>query len=283
MIAVTTQGDILKLLTGSIPPPEARFNITVVGNGPLHDSDYADINASRYVLRFNDMNFYREGDRITVRIRRDSSKPAPSWVPKVPEWGVSHDKTRLPGSISAYTPLYSRYFGSRNTLPPTVMLFPQCEASGSNWQNSTNVGPSTGAVILDQLQQHPQIERVDVFGMNWNSLAVKHIDFVNRTLVHGCCTKCSFHGTNGSAYGDGWVSGLFGFGGVLGLGVGSAAVWWGASGVAGALGLSSAVIVVWNRKRQKIPTTGAATDAQSSMPSVPLIQLDPQDLLQTTA
>ena len=69
------------------------------------------------------------------------------------------------------------------------------------YHNASDLGPSTGAVILSYLQANENVKTVYVFGMNWKN-RMKHIDFVDDTIVRRCCKKCVFHETFDDLYGD---------------------------------------------------------------------------------
>ena len=181
-------------------------NVTVVGNGPLRAADRAAIARQRTatpIVRFNDVKTLRAGERTTLRlVRWPSAHAAPC---AAPVWYVTHlpPSTLPPDVVQNYTLVYERDKGEKNALDPRredVRVFPDCPGCGAACDhNATDAGPSTGAVALSALQQDPGIVRIDVYGMNWNGPAY-HLDFVNRTLVPRCCTKCVVHPTASASY-----------------------------------------------------------------------------------
>tara|TARA_Y100000748_G_scaffold297133_1_gene290776 strand:+ start:156 stop:557 length:402 start_codon:yes stop_codon:yes gene_type:complete len=52
------------------------------------------------------------------------------------------------------------------------------------------------------LEEWPVVEEIDVYGMNWNGDKTMHIDFLNKSLVAQCCTKCVIHSTVTKSYGN---------------------------------------------------------------------------------
>ena len=123
-----------------------------------------------------------------------------------------------PDSAQVFTPVYEPQYGSDNQLPRNSRIFPNCNCGDSCLERGRFAGPSTGAVALSQLQQIPDVSTIRVFGMNWNGDADVHIDFANRTLVHGCCTKCIFYRTASNRYGSEIAAttvGVFSVGGVV--------------------------------------------------------------------
>ena len=45
-------------------------------------------------------------------------------------------------------------------------LFPECQVSQPH--AVTPFGPSTGGAVIDALQSHSFVQRIDIFGMNWS-------------------------------------------------------------------------------------------------------------------
>jgi hypothetical protein len=177
--------------------------VAVVGNGPLTHADRDAIARAPVVVRFNDVKNWVAGEHTTLRVVRWPSAHGASAC-AAPVWYVTHDAASLPAQ-SNYTQVYERA-QAHNDLDPTradVRVFAHCNCGAACDENRTAYGPSTGAVVLSALQASPRVARIDVFGMNWNG-PTYHIDFLNKTLVPRCCTKCVLHPTAGAAYGATW-------------------------------------------------------------------------------
>ena len=176
-------------------------SISVVGNGPISEEDRAEIAKSTSVLRFNDANNYRDGEKTTLRVVRH-----PSWFMLqhigAPLWHVAPTTDLVPSNARLFTPVYESQHGHHNLISAGARIFPSCNCGPSCLQASTWAGPSTGAVALSVLQELPTIERIEEYGFNGNGDAKMHIDIANKTLLSGCCTKCTFHPTSSSSYGQ---------------------------------------------------------------------------------
>jgi hypothetical protein len=210
-------------------------SISVVGNGPISEEDRAEIAKSTSVLRFNDMNSRRFGEKTSLRVVRH-----PSWITfqhtDAPLWHVAPTTQLVPSDAQLFTPVYESQHGHHNLIGAGARIFPSCNCGPSCLQASTWAGPSTGAVALSVLQELPTIERIEVYGFNGNGNADMHIDFANKTLLSGCCTKCTFHPTSSSSYGQN----------LLATGVGAASI--------GAVALVAVVSVVGMRRVFRKPS-----------------------------
>lgn len=176
------------------------LKVAVVGNGPISRADRAEIAKAAKVIRFNDVNNYWEGEKTTLRVVRH-----PSWFTLkhvgAPKWHVAPTAELSPSNAELLTGVYERQHGGDNLLSDSTKLFPSCFCGPSCLQATTWAGPSTGGVALSVLQEISNVERIDVYGMNWNGPADMHIDFANTTIVESCCTKCVIHPTATNEYG----------------------------------------------------------------------------------
>ena len=176
------------------------LDVAVVGNGPISRADRAEIAKASRVIRFNDVNNYWEGEKTTLRVVRH-----PSWFTLkhvgAPKWHVAPTDGLAPNDADLVTGVYERQHKGDNLLPDTARLFPSCFCGPSCLQAVTWAGPSTGGVALSVLQDLEHVETINVYGMNWNGPADMHIDFANRTMIEGCCTKCVIHPTASDDYG----------------------------------------------------------------------------------
>ncbi len=226
---------------------DGHFDVTVVGNGPLHESDRVYINRSSNIIRFNDMNFRRPREPTSLRVVRYPSAIAPRYKSNATVWAVAPSPIDLP-NVSLpllswnYEPAlthlflttgpvgwmksYHVFFPSAQVLEPwadSVRVFENCASCGLRcYSNQTSAGASTGGFILSELQSLPLVRSIDVFGMNWGG-GYEHTDFVYTKMVESCCTKCFIHPTASSGYGDDnlhWDSGLRNIVATSSLGVG---------------------------------------------------------------
>ena len=174
----------------------------VVGNGPLYVADRARIAAADVVVRFNDLNNKWVGERTDVHVIRH-----PSWIsfksvdPKF-TWHVGSLSTQISNDSDLTSFIYETQHNTGNVAPSNSRIFSSCPCGDSCLHSQTWAGPSTGAVALSALQEDPEVQNIEVFGMNWNGDSDAHIDFKNDSIVTSCCTKCSFHETSSDSYGN---------------------------------------------------------------------------------
>lgn len=175
-------------------------DVAVVGNGPISEVDRQNIAKSKFVIRFNDCNFLREGEKTSLRVMRHPSDPPKIHV-NSPIWHVSPRASPMWADDGILTLEYEPQFGPRNDLKESHRIFPSCNCGPSCYARGATAGASTGAIALSVLEEMPEVKRINVFGMNWMG-ADYHIDFKNTSLVRGCCSKCHFHQTASNAYGS---------------------------------------------------------------------------------
>jgi len=175
-------------------------DVTVVGNGPISEVDRKAIAASKFVIRFNDCNFLRDGEKTSLRVMRHPSQPPKVHI-NAPIWHVSPRYSAM-WDNSITTLNYEAQMGARNDASENARIFPNCNCGPSCLEKSATAGASTGAVALSVLEGIPQVKRINVFGMNWRGSSYLHVDFMNTSLVKGCLSKGHFHQTASSAYGS---------------------------------------------------------------------------------
>ena len=197
---------------------DGTYRVTVVGNGPIHETDRAAINRSNNVVRFNDMNYWRASEKVSLRVVHYPFAKPPQTNCSAPVWGLAPSPVDLPESVALYTWTYEpalthasinmvKYalFPKAQVLEPwqeIVRYFEECNGCGLECHsNQTSSGPSAGAVTLSELHAIPQISHIDVYGMNWNG-GLEHVDFKYPDTVSKCCTKCTIHPTATTRYGD---------------------------------------------------------------------------------
>ena len=219
-----THGDVGQFFTKG---HTGKYDVTVVGNGPLHARDRVFINNATNVVRFNDMNNWRPHERVSLRAVHFPSALPPSHECNAPVWAITANPKDLPPDTLLYTWHYDtglthasierwqNIFGSTpQVLEPwqdMVRVFEDCESCGIRcYANQTTSGASVGVAVISELNAMPDVGHIDVFGMNWNG-GVEHIDFVYPTMVADCCAKCTIHPTPSQNYGDKalhWTGGL---------------------------------------------------------------------------
>lgn len=190
----TTEQRIAALLNGV-------SEVAVVGNGPISEVDRQEIAKHGFIIRFNDANFLRAGEKTSLHVIRHPSNPSKVAI-DAPIWHVSPRLSPMWASGIA-TLNYESQMGARNDAPPNSRIFTACNCGPSCFENSNTAwaGASTGAAALSVLHGMPEVKKINVYGMNWNG-PTYHIDFENTSLVKGCCTTCQFHETASSAYGS---------------------------------------------------------------------------------
>lgn len=198
--------------------PDGSFDVTVVGNGPISEDDRVRINGSSNVVRFNDMNNWRLGEPTSLRVQRFPQRAKPKRACNASVWAVSASPHSMPNSSKLYTWVYEWQFTHGALVRPGFFLWPTAQVlepwsnlvrifENCTWcgikcyANQTASGPSTGGLVLSELQAIPQIATIEVFGMNWGG-DVGHIDFKYPDIVPRCCTKCRFYKTLTDNYGD---------------------------------------------------------------------------------
>jgi len=181
--------------------------ISVVGNGPLKEEDRVQIEQSSCVVRFNDLKNYRKGEKIDIHAMRSpfstitgsvnmTSCPAIAVIEQ-PQQIKDYQNHDVIMTIGAQIQGGSKF--------DDTTLFPDCdrcsESSRPCEHSSSRYGPSTGGIVLSELDKMPNITTIHVYGMNWNNYENdNHIDFKYPTLVSDCCKKCVFHPTFSSKY-----------------------------------------------------------------------------------
>lgn len=191
-----------------------NLHVAVVGNGPLSETDRESIEGADFVIRFNDLSYLRKGEKTMLRVVRHPF-PLRHELIDVPVWHIAPRKglceSHRPGrpleicahsNVVVFSPVYQSEYGSANELESSSRIFSDCDANNSNIHGLLHGGSSSGGLVLSHLQQSREVERIAVFGMNWNGNSSLHIDFANSSLVSGCCTKCRIHRTATRSYGN---------------------------------------------------------------------------------
>lgn len=194
-----------------------RGSVAVVGNGPLDEHQRYKINSEEYscVVRFNDMKNAADGDRTDIVATRSSGKggvrfPLPKSVPTnvkilpiVPTLDDASARFRK-GDYMVMEPLfvYEQKFEGKAVDSAVFEECDMCQSTGLCNHSAARDGPSSGCVVIDALNSSSNVDKIHVYGMNWNVEGGNphHIDFSNPDLVPGCCDKCVVHPTPHSGY-----------------------------------------------------------------------------------
>ena len=191
---------------------EEQFNIlkdtvAVVGNGPISEEDRSNINKANCVLRFNDLKNYRKGERFDVHATRHMNgfwsgmhlfHHAPYVLPIAMTSSAVKKSKRLAGRKKLPTILV--YENNKKVeLSPTSKIFKH-SACGDECRHSTaDWGPSSGAAVIDMLENLETVKKIEVYGMNWNGNK-NHIDFKDPYIISKYCSKCKLHPTSNNSY-----------------------------------------------------------------------------------
>ena len=194
-------------------PGNRGLTVAVVGNGPVSEEYRKYVGAADLVIRFNDCSYFRQGDKIGLRVVRHPF-PIRHELVSAPVWHVAphrdlceEHRPELPLSLcpigaAVFTAVFQSAYGPINELDDSARIFPRCDARDSNLHAKRFGGPSSGGLVLSELEQTPHVARIHVFGMNWNGNPDLHIDFANHSLISSCCTKCTIFPTASASYGN---------------------------------------------------------------------------------
>ena len=167
-------------------------NIALVGNGPLSETQRKEINTKNFnfVLRFNDMKNYRNGDRVDVLVCReweDTHKYAKSnhcLKCKKMLVGVHAREDLRANGADMYIETKKKHYFELFNRPENVNL---------------NQQPSTGAIVISEIQNNSKVKKIDVYGMNFNFKSIYHKKNEG-SIIRKYCEKCIFHETPSSSY-----------------------------------------------------------------------------------
>ena len=235
--------------------PNGTIRVAVVGNGPLFEHDRLRIEQYENIVRFNDMKNWRRNETVTLHAVRSLRGRHDDWVRNARRaadqnrtlWALASEHKFVAEGVDIVTWSYNRdkrykFFNENwmyqgyvepqtQVLEPyleSLYLFPNCSACAGQQRclfQSTKYGPSAGALVINALQEQPEVDEIGVFGMNWgNAHPWDHTDFKYPTLVSDCCSKCTIHSTPSGGYlPKGWIrKAEEGLSAVAAVGVGAA-------------------------------------------------------------
>ena len=109
------------------PRRDGYFDVAVVGNGPLHESDRFAINNSKNVIRFNDMNNWRVGEPTSLRVVRYPSALRPHHNCNASVWAVSASPHSLPPNSELHTWIYAWGLTHWTLAKPQHIIWPTAQ------------------------------------------------------------------------------------------------------------------------------------------------------------
>ena len=167
-------------------------HVCVVGNGPLSEDDKKNIEKCDMVYRFNDLKNYKDGDKIDVHVMR--------------EWENTHKYSgehMVLNTPKCYVGMHAKEDAQSDTECiiqtngiRSLNVFTDCTEPH---QKRISRNPSTGTMLLSELQKNEQISSIDVYGMNWAFGILNHAD-EEANLIGTCCTKCNINKTHSDSY-----------------------------------------------------------------------------------
>lgn len=184
--------------------------VTLVGNGPISETDREEINDAPCVVRFNDAKNFRDGEAFHILafrehvnstdaknstgkhllpVHRTKTSEFQTVLPTIPVW----ERTTCACTCSSNPCVCDTRCGVRENEP----IFPGCS---DVTHGEKQFGLSSGGAVIAQLQADPFIQKVDVYGMNWSGLSSSHVDFAHPELMKTCCSKCTIHETPRRTY-----------------------------------------------------------------------------------
>ena len=190
--------------------------IAVVGNGPISEEDRKNINKFDTIIRFNDMKNKTRKEKTSIHVVRQIS-------PKDDFFGKTSIKREVPIILIATKKEYAEKCNQKyNMLDYIIVNEPSRDSYEAGKDNEmfqgcslcktescleidSDLGPSSGIVILDYLDKNSNIDKIEVFGMNWNfhlknygggdkiyDTKLHHMGNEGK-IVNSCCKKCIIH------------------------------------------------------------------------------------------
>jgi hypothetical protein len=138
------------------------------------------------VVRFNDMKNKKLGERVDVLALRQHPNgwfgdracgKTPSILLENPSWTNSQKRPPACNAVERLSHPYA--------------IFPRC----ADVRTSTaKYGASSGTMLIDALERNPLVNRVDVYGMNWNMRGHDHVENEGQ-IIRKCARKIHIHET----------------------------------------------------------------------------------------
>ena len=195
--------------------------VAVIGNGPIFESDFHQINKYPFIIQFNHGRYIDKINRCNVLVIRplENHKEGIEKVQHLKEIFkkisintlilpiliketrvkniefINVKKNKILKPIKSFEKI--AFEQDQNDLIKNNFLF-NCQEEICKYSSSAN-GPSTGGIVLSELFKYKFIKKIHVFGMNFNGND-GHLDFLNPHIVKNYCTKCIFHQTSDSSY-----------------------------------------------------------------------------------
>ena len=192
----------------------SNSKVAIVGNGPLYNKDITKILKCDLIIQFNHAVHYHKINRcdiLAIRPREDKTDKL-STVNNILKT-IKKETYILPITITNDN--IKLFKKTKNKLLKPIMVYEdnykkKSELSGNTslfnlnkkkyQQKNALCGPSSGAALLSEINNIDSIDKIYVFGMNFNGGHHIHLDFKYPYLVKNYCKKCIFHKTPTNKY-----------------------------------------------------------------------------------
>ena len=173
--------------------------VAVVGNGKISKIDRENIEKSDYVLRFNDMKYFKNGERVDGHFCRhrilDNKYPGLNMFNKednIYSILCALKKYEVPANI-----FYELESGIER-----YNLFINCNNNENveKYKKKVEKWVSSGIVAISELQKNENVNEIHVYGMNWNFPVAGVHSPLEKDLINSCCTKCNINKINTESY-----------------------------------------------------------------------------------
>lgn len=167
-------------------------NVALVGNGPVSEEQRKEINTKNFdfVLRFNDMKNYRVGDRVDVLVCRE--------IENTHEYNNSNHCNKCKKMLVGMHAKEDLDRNGANMYIETKKMH-YFELFNRKENFFLNQQPSTGAIVISEIQTNSKVKKIDVYGMNFNHISPVH-NKNEGNIIRKYCEKCRFHKTPSKTY-----------------------------------------------------------------------------------
>ena len=188
--------------------------VAVVGNGPLYNKDIAKILKCDLIIQFNHAVHYHKINRcdiLAVRPREENTDKL--FMVNNTLKTIKEETYILPITITNDN--IKLFKKSKNKLLKPILVYEYINKKNSELSGNTSLfnlkkekyqqknalyGPSSGAVLISEIDKIKSIDEIYIFGMNFKGGSTYHLDFKYPFLVKKHCQKCIFHPTPNQEY-----------------------------------------------------------------------------------
>lgn len=188
--------------------------VAIVGNGPLYNKDIAKILECNLIIQFNHAEHYHKINRCDIlAVRPREEKTDKLFLVNNTLKTIKKETYILPITITNDN--IKLFKKTKNKLLKPILIYEDSykknsELSGNTslfnlneekyQQKNTLYGPSSGAALISEIDKIDSIDKIYIFGMNFNGGPQYHLDFKYPFLVKKHCQKCIFHPTPNQGY-----------------------------------------------------------------------------------